>query len=270
MLPSGFLALSGSRTHIGEDYGRAFGEFVNESIQTGWRVDVDLRYSPTEEVGQRTACFVLRVQVEELDRNLVFLELFRQAGHHARLADAALSAHRQNYALFDRPRWWFRFARRTVHRNLPRRATHRDSSPHSEGRGNGMMRQRGGLGMDCFELFRGHNLHLAVSKRPCHALRSRGADAPGENGAADSRQTNRIASTGRSRTADCRQGRGPLPWRKPPDGVSLGRAKADSPSPCDGPKHPVPRIGSSAFPRAVQTGGGGMARRVKHDGRLYK
>ena len=33
-------------------------------------------------------------------------------------------------------------------------------------------------------------------------------------------------------------------WRQSTNRVSLGRAKADSPSPRDGPQHPVPQIGS--------------------------
>jgi hypothetical protein len=47
-----------------------------------------------------------------------------------------------------------------------------------------------------------------------------------------------------------------------PNGVSLGRAKADSPSPRDGPKHPVSEIGSRALPRNIQTGGGNWQDRV--------
>src|SRR6478609_669531 len=46
--------------------------------------------------------------------------------------------------------------------------------------------------------------------------------------------------------------------------------KADSPSPRDGPQHPILEIGVGALPRAVQTGGGELARPVKHDGGLYK
>ena len=51
-------------------------------------------------------------------------------------------------------------------------------------------------------------------------------------------------------------------WRERSNGVSLGRAKADSPSPRDGPKHPVPEIGSRALPRNFQTGGGRWQDRV--------
>jgi len=39
-----------------------------------------------------------------------------------------------------------------------------------------------------------------------------------------------------------------FPWRQPSDRVSLGRAKADSPSPRDGSKHPVSEIGSRTIP----------------------
>src|SRR5580700_4587955 len=46
--------------------------------------------------------------------------------------------------------------------------------------------------------------------------------------------------------------------------------KADSPSPRDGPQHPVLEIGVGALPRSIQTGGGELARPVKHDGGLYK
>jgi len=47
-----------------------------------------------------------------------------------------------------------------------------------------------------------------------------------------------------------------------PNSVSLGRAKADSPSPRDGPKHPVLEIGSRALPRNIQAGGGNCQDRV--------
>src|SRR5208337_939627 len=50
--------------------------------------------------------------------------------------------------------------------------------------------------------------------------------------------------------------RGEVPRRQPANGVSLGRAKADSPSPRDGPQHSIPEIGFGALPRAIQTGGG--------------
>src|ERR1700694_5749526 len=50
-------------------------------------------------MGQRPACLVFRVQVEELDRNRVLLEPLRQASHHARFADSALSTYRENHAL---------------------------------------------------------------------------------------------------------------------------------------------------------------------------
>src|SRR5579863_519117 len=36
------------------------------------------------------------------------------------------------------------------------------------------------------------------------------------------------------------------------------------------PQHPISQIGVGALPRAVQTGGGELARPVKHDGGLYK
>jgi hypothetical protein len=45
---------------------------------------------------------------------------------------------------------------------------------------------------------------------------------------------------------------------------------ADSPVPRDGSQHPVLEIGVGFLPRAVQTGGGELARPVKHDGSLYK
>src|ERR1035437_4488541 len=58
--------------------------------------------------------------------------------------------------------------------------------------------------------------------------------------------------------------------RQYPNGVSLGRAKADSPSPRDGPQHPILEMGFGALPCAVQTGRGKLAGPVKHDGSLYK
>ena len=53
-----------------------------------------------------------------------------------------------------------------------------------------------------------------------------------------------------------------LPWREPPNGVSLGGAKADSPPPRDGSQYPVFEIGFGAIPRAVQTRGGEWQDRV--------
>ncbi len=50
--------------------------------------------------------------------------------------------------------------------------------------------------------------------------------------------------------------------RQRPNSVSLGRAKADSPSPRDGPQHPIPEIGSGALPRNIQAGGGNWQDRV--------
>src|SRR5262249_40235299 len=47
-----------------------------------------------------------------------------------------------------------------------------------------------------------------------------------------------------------------LSWRESSDCVSLGRAKADSPSPRNGSKYPVPQIGPRNIPRVVQTGDG--------------
>jgi hypothetical protein len=45
-------------------------------------------------------------------------------------------------------------------------------------------------------------------------------------------------------------------WRQSAGCVSLSGAKADSPSPHDGPKHSIPEIGSRTLPRFVQTGDG--------------
>jgi hypothetical protein len=58
------------------------------------------------------------------------------------------------------------------------------------------------------------------------------------------------------RTAPDREGGRDLSWRQAADGVSLGRAKADSPPPRDGPQHPVFEIGFASLPRAVQRRGG--------------
>src|SRR5271170_5339390 len=47
-----------------------------------------------------------------------------------------------------------------------------------------------------------------------------------------------------------------ISWRQPADCVSLGRAKADSPSPRNGSEHPFFQIGSRNIPRILQTGDG--------------
>src|SRR6267142_945572 len=49
---------------------------------------------------------------------------------------------------------------------------------------------------------------------------------------------------------------GQISWRQPTDGISLGRAKADSPSPRNGSQYPVSQIGSRNIPRVLQTGDG--------------
>src|SRR5262245_57794835 len=47
-----------------------------------------------------------------------------------------------------------------------------------------------------------------------------------------------------------------VPWRQFSNRVSLGRAKADSPSPRNGSQHPVLEVGFGAIPRKLQTRGG--------------
>src|SRR5467141_4600790 len=55
---------------------------------------------------------------------------------------------------------------------------------------------------------------------------------------------------------------GQISWRQPTDGISLGRAKADSPSPRNGSQYPVSQIGSRNIPRVLQTGDGECLDRV--------
>ena|SRR5712672_2202077 len=47
-----------------------------------------------------------------------------------------------------------------------------------------------------------------------------------------------------------------ISWCEFADRVSFGRAKADSPSPCNRPKYPISEIGSRNIPRVMQTGDG--------------
>src|SRR5437660_4992483 len=60
----------------------------------------------------------------------------------------------------------------------------------------------------------------------------------------------------RFRFTDDRQGGRQIPWSKPSDCVSLGRTKADSPSPRNGSEYPVSQVGSRTIPRVLQTGDG--------------
>src|SRR5260370_39548767 len=60
----------------------------------------------------------------------------------------------------------------------------------------------------------------------------------------------------RFRFTDDRQGGRQIPWSEPSDCVSLGRTKADSPSPRNGSEYPVSQVGSRAIPRVLQTGDG--------------
>jgi hypothetical protein len=71
---------------------------IDEGIEARWRVNVHLRDGPIEEVLQRSTSFVLRIEVEQCERNLVSLEPLRQRDHQSSLADPAFAAHCENDA----------------------------------------------------------------------------------------------------------------------------------------------------------------------------
>jgi hypothetical protein len=53
-----------------------------------------------EEMRERSARLVLRIEIQQIHRNLVFLEPFGKSGHNAGFADTTFTAHRENYSLF--------------------------------------------------------------------------------------------------------------------------------------------------------------------------
>jgi hypothetical protein len=71
---------------------------IDEGIEARWRVNVHLRDGPIEEVLQRSASFVLRIEVEQRERNLVRFKPLCQGDHQSSLADSALAAHCENDA----------------------------------------------------------------------------------------------------------------------------------------------------------------------------
>jgi hypothetical protein len=107
--------LPGARAHVRQDYGRTICELIDEGVETCWRVDIDLRHLTAKEVRQRPTRLIFGVEVEQLDRNRVFLEPLRQAGHHTGLADPAFSAHRKNHAFLGGRNWRRRRFRNRFH-----------------------------------------------------------------------------------------------------------------------------------------------------------
>jgi hypothetical protein len=73
---------------------------VDEGIEAGRRVNVHLGDGPIEEVLQRSASFVLRIEVEQSKRDLVSFEPLCQCDHQSSLADSALAAHCETTRLF--------------------------------------------------------------------------------------------------------------------------------------------------------------------------
>ena len=78
--------LPGTRSHISKDDRCARFEMIDEGIEASWRVNVHLRDGPIEEVLQRSASFVLGVEVEQCKRDLVGFEPLGQCDHQSSLA----------------------------------------------------------------------------------------------------------------------------------------------------------------------------------------
>jgi hypothetical protein len=75
---------------------------VDEGINPGGGVYVDLWYPPSEEMRKRSSSLVFHIEVgvEQLNRDLVCVKPFGERGHQAGLANTALSTHGQNDAFF--------------------------------------------------------------------------------------------------------------------------------------------------------------------------
>ncbi len=70
---------------------------IDERVQACRRVDIDFWNIPAEEMRQRSARLVFRVQIQQLHGNLIRSEPLGQGDHDTSFADAAFASHRQNY-----------------------------------------------------------------------------------------------------------------------------------------------------------------------------
>jgi hypothetical protein len=74
-------------------------ERLDEHVEPGLSVNVDLSGESVEVVFQAAARFVLGIEIEKRQRDFIGDELLRQMNHEARLSDASLSPFRESDSL---------------------------------------------------------------------------------------------------------------------------------------------------------------------------
>jgi len=74
-------------------------EMIDEGIQTRRGMNIDFGYGPVEKVLQRSTRFILGIEIEKSDGNLVGLKPISQGDHDAGFADATFAAHGKDDAL---------------------------------------------------------------------------------------------------------------------------------------------------------------------------
>jgi hypothetical protein len=77
---------------------------IHERVETGWGVNIHLGHGPVEEVLERSACLVFRIEVEQSAWNLIGFEPLSQRNHQAGLANSAFATHSEDDSfvlLFD-------------------------------------------------------------------------------------------------------------------------------------------------------------------------
>ena len=93
--------LAGARAHIGEDDRSTFCQMVDEGVEAGSGMNVDLCDRSVEVVLQAAASFVFCVEVQKLDWDLVILEPFGESENKTGFADSSFSAHGEDDAFGD-------------------------------------------------------------------------------------------------------------------------------------------------------------------------
>lgn len=84
--------------HVRDHNRRAFIQHIEERIEAFGRVNIHLTRLVTEVMREAAARLVLRIQIEQLVRNLVAVEPLDQAGDEGGFPDTSLPALRENDA----------------------------------------------------------------------------------------------------------------------------------------------------------------------------
>ena len=72
---------------------------IDKRIESGGGVNVDFGDPPIEKMLQGATRLILRVEIEQRNRNLISLKPFGQGNHHACFTDSAFTAHREDHTL---------------------------------------------------------------------------------------------------------------------------------------------------------------------------